>query len=669
MSADKKRVSLATDIARVLGRKKLPAEFSGTGSLSSRCLLMTGVALAVMQSQPARAVSLGDLRVQSGLGQPLVASTTARLGPGEMIAANCVSTPAAKGDGLKSPKGLKVSAQSGTTPGNYPIQIRSTQPLYEPMYEIRLQVDCPGGIALSKSYVVMLNLPMAAPVEQTATQSGRPAADRNSANDRQQGRNTPAPARNSSRLAPSRAGIAAGERYRVRNGDTLSVIAERVEGRPVGSTWRVADMLFAANPRAFIRGNRDMIKLGAVLEIPSLEELNGTAAPTVVAQDSDAPLASALSANDSAGISGSKQVNVTLGRPEEDGVADVSNAELLREIREANLAQEATAPAATDSPFADETDTASAVTDGAADTNAVAANESAETMPTAAPEPQPAGLSSWVAALAGIFMGILLALAMLGRNILGPLLDGRARRKAAQAAVPAAVAAQPEATEFKPVRPAYGGGGIDVEIGSNDQPDTTVDVDLTATQGDAPRVSLHAGDDTESESASFDSLLEGLDEAENDSDKTARFEAPRLNTPLGATAEHAGESMDNTGTMRSLFDETAEIPASTDETVDMDNGAATVEMPDGFDSATAELPAVALDMESDMDADDAADIDITDLESLSRRLQDTQDDKLSATLTQALGLLEQDYEDEMTASQILEQQEVDKAFSQHKAKD
>jgi hypothetical protein len=83
-------------------------------------------------------------------------------------------------------------------------------------------------------------------------------------------------------------------------------------------------------------------------------------------------------------------------------------------------------------------------------------------------------------------------------------------------------------------------------------------------------------------------------------------------------------------------------------------------MADDSASATAEMPAPD---------SSHADIDITDLESLSRRLQDTQDDKLSATLTQALGLLEQDYEEQMTASQILDQREVDEAFSQHKRKD
>lgn len=37
-----------------------------------RSSLAAGIALAIMQMQPAKAVSLGELRVQSGLGQPFV---------------------------------------------------------------------------------------------------------------------------------------------------------------------------------------------------------------------------------------------------------------------------------------------------------------------------------------------------------------------------------------------------------------------------------------------------------------------------------------------------------------------------------------------------------------------------------------------------------------------
>ena len=559
-------------------------------------------------------------------------------------------------------------AQKGATPGNYAVQIRTTQPLYEPMYEIRLQIDCPGGVALSKSYVVMLNLPMSTPLDlmdkdlmdkelmdkelmdkeltdnlsATANTSATPRDTRSTAaipsNPVQRSNNAPNSRSDNRRLSPSRGSIPAGQPYRVRNGDTLSVIAERVAGRPVGSTWRVAEMLFANNPDAFIRGNRDMLKLGALINIPSAAVLAGEE----VAQPAPAVAAPTVLEAAESTVNRGELLNVELGRPEE---------EFLREIREANNLVDATAintadetinnPSADLSPFADE----------AASSGDAAIAEPAVTPQTDSPAvngvnttEQPEGMNPFMAILAGVLMGALLALGMLGKNILGTLLEGRARRKAALEAKHAApltasqpaAKAEPTATEDAaelpasvaaiPAAPTYGGGGIDVEIGAapehadvDGDVNGEVDVDVFADPEDnssdaamatanAPRVSLRP--ETESaEATHFEDLLDGLD---------------------------------GTGTMRTLFDEE------------------TMEMADESESATAELPAV--------DASHV-DIDITDLESLSRRLQETQDDKLSATLTQALGLLEQDYEEEMTASQILDRSEVDAAFSQHKAKD
>ncbi len=610
-----------------------------------RSSLAAGIALAIMQMQPAKALSLGELRVQSGLGQPFVGTTTARIGPGETIASACITAPANGSGGLDSPAGLEVIAQKGATPGNYAVQIRTTQPLYEPMYEIRLQIDCPGGVALSKSYVVMLNLPMSTPLELTEDLSapvntsatsrdtrGNAAARSNPV---QPGNSAPNRRTDNRRLSPSRGSIPAGQPYRVRNGDTLSVIAERVAGRPVGSTWRVAEMLFANNPDAFIRGDRDMLKLGALINIPTAPVLAGEE----LAQPAPAVAAPEVAGAAESTVGRGELVNVELGRPEED---------LLREIRESNNLVAATASNTADetinsqsadlSPFADEA--ASSGDAAIAEPAAAAPQTDSPAVNAVNTTEQPEGMSPFMAVLAGVLMGALLALVMLGKNILGPLLEGRARRKAAleakhvaplTASKPAAKAAEavtedaaelPASVAAIPAAPTYGGGGIDVEIGAapdHGTVDGEVDVDLFAEPEDnssdaamatanAPRVSLRP--ETESADAThFEDLLDGLD---------------------------------GTGTMRTLFDEE------------------TMEMADESESATAELPAV--------DASHA-DIDITDLESLSRRLQETQDDKLSATLTQALGLLEQDYEEEMTASQILDQREADAAFSQHKAKD
>jgi hypothetical protein len=77
--------------------------------------------------------------------------------------------------------------------------------------------------------------------------------------------------RNYARQPGSGASINPGERYTVVRGDTLFGIAARLNERPAGATWAAARMLFDTNPNAFIAGDRDQLKLGAVLNIPGSE--------------------------------------------------------------------------------------------------------------------------------------------------------------------------------------------------------------------------------------------------------------------------------------------------------------------------------------------------------------------------------------------------------------
>jgi len=591
---------------------------------------MTGVAVAIMQTQSAGAVSLGELKVQSGLGQPFVATTTARLGPGETLYSNCISAPTG-GKELSSPAGLQVTTPNASTPGSYPVQVRSTQPLYEPMYEIRLQINCRGGVALSKDYVVMLNLPMTAPVE---TESLVEATSAGSATTSTASNSTTTPSRTSKRtsggagsrkLAPNRDSIAAGEAYRVRSGDTLSTISQRLDGRPAGAIWRVAEMLYSANPNAFIRGDRNMIKLGWVLDVPTVAEMVANE-PSTDEQNSTP----ALQANSSPVVSGDAQLNTTLGRPEKE-TAD--NAELLTKIREANLAENAkqnelladqspvTDDAATKtaefsaaeaSPFADESAQAVRETTAAVDPAADSSEATAPTSvaDTAATETE-TSMNPLLAVFAGVAMGILLALLILGRKIISPLLEGRARRKLAHTRAPAHSAEREPAVpamkvSSKPATPAYGGGGIDVEFSE-------------AAPEQAP-----------------------LESAPLKTAPVAPEESPRVNLH-----EDEGTDLEGTGTLRHLFEENASLQAAQENT-DATAGA-----------NTDELPA--------LDTNEFVDVESSDLDTLNQRLQDSgSDDKMSATLTEALGLLEKDYEDELSASQILKQQDVEQGLAVHK---
>ncbi|MFM7706364.1 MAG: FimV/HubP family polar landmark protein, partial [Rubrivivax sp.] len=92
---------------------------------------------------------------------------------------------------------------------------------------------------------------------------------------------TPVPA-----AAAGARGSAAGP-LRVKPGDTLGGIAQRV--RPEGvSLDQMLVALFRANPQAFIGGNLNLVKAGAVLEVPSAEQVAavppGEARALIVAQ-------------------------------------------------------------------------------------------------------------------------------------------------------------------------------------------------------------------------------------------------------------------------------------------------------------------------------------------------------------------------------------------------
>ena len=61
--------------------------------------------------------------------------------------------------------------------------------------------------------------------------------------------------------------IANADRYRVQPGDSLSEIAQRIENRPIG-LWDAVNAIFAANPDAFLNDDPNRLKAGSWLIIP-----------------------------------------------------------------------------------------------------------------------------------------------------------------------------------------------------------------------------------------------------------------------------------------------------------------------------------------------------------------------------------------------------------------
>ena len=257
-------------------------------SLAVNALALTGAAMSWLD--PAHAVTLGEITVESALGQPLAARIPIDLGPGEVMGASCVSSPAAgKTDLAHLPQPL-LSVPETAMPGTYLLRVTTAQPLYEPMYELQVQVRCTGTALLVRQYVLMLDLPgaasvLAAPAATTPATSvpamAAPVPETHAAT-------APLAARPPHPRHPVTLGapIATGSSYRVAAGDTLSTIAARVSNRGGKGLWQMADLIFAANPDAFIGGNQDLIKLGSEISIPTLAAPAAVSAPSASAAPS-----------------------------------------------------------------------------------------------------------------------------------------------------------------------------------------------------------------------------------------------------------------------------------------------------------------------------------------------------------------------------------------------
>ena len=255
---------------------KAPGNFGRkTGKAALPALVAAGGGLAVGS---AAALELGDLRVQSALGQPLRASIAFALSPNEMIDERCVAVRPGGRD-LPGLQGAQVRISDGV------ISITGGSPVMEPMLSANVVIDCPYSAHVSRSYLMFINpearsVPVAQPSQPTAVAASVPAA-----------RTAPAP-----RPAPVTTPVAESSRYRVQPGDSLSGIVQRLDARNVASGDAMAAIL-AANPGAFIDGNPDRLKAGSLLAIPSFaggvvmarEAVEMPAEPAEVAEPVDVP--------------------------------------------------------------------------------------------------------------------------------------------------------------------------------------------------------------------------------------------------------------------------------------------------------------------------------------------------------------------------------------------
>ena len=274
------------------------------------------VALGV-SSTDASAFALGQLKVQSALGEPLRAEidvTEMAAAEADSLKINVASADAFKNAGV--PYNAALSDVKATLQrragGQYVVRLTGTRPLNDPFIDLLLEANGSSG-RMVRDYTVLLDPPVtrqaapSAPISPSTPQTGTAPAERSGQAPARTRRErapvapvtappaaapAPAPA-TSAAPAPSAAAPirpTSGEQVTVQRGDTAGKIAGAYKSADVSLDQMLVALLLS-NPDAFIGGNVNRIKAGAVLDLPSAAEasaiLPAEAKRTITAQSRD----------------------------------------------------------------------------------------------------------------------------------------------------------------------------------------------------------------------------------------------------------------------------------------------------------------------------------------------------------------------------------------------
>ena len=251
-------------------------------------------ALAAMPS--AYAVGLGEVTVNSSLNEPLEANIQIINSVGlqdNQLLVSLASAEAFERAGVSRDFFLsRLQFSIGRDSANQlNIKVTTDQPVVEPYLDFLVQLQWPEGRVM-RSYTLLLDLPIYRE-DQSAAMEVTPPSTSNSAsnsasNSRIQSRDqsraqaTAATAGSVDRAAYNRAELS-GDQHQVIVGDTLWNVAERL--RPRGtSVLQTMDSLYQQNANAFSGGDANRLMKGAVLRLPSLDEIREEAGDKVASQ-------------------------------------------------------------------------------------------------------------------------------------------------------------------------------------------------------------------------------------------------------------------------------------------------------------------------------------------------------------------------------------------------
>ena len=254
---------------------------------------LTGMALLLL-SGAAMALGLGEIRVKSLPGQPLLAEIpiiSSEPGELEQLQVRLASPVTFERVGLARPEGLinNLSFAVGLSDdGRAIVRVTSQEPVQVAALNFLIEVDwgqgrlvreysalvdTPGALAAASQPLIEAPLPppsntiVREPETAVASEPAAPAVETPAPI-----ATTPAPVAAAPAAAAPRSAVptAANSQVEVQRGQTLSQIArDLAQGYSLDQTMLA---LLRANPEAFINGNINRLKQGAVLRVPQSEE-------------------------------------------------------------------------------------------------------------------------------------------------------------------------------------------------------------------------------------------------------------------------------------------------------------------------------------------------------------------------------------------------------------
>ncbi|MGH8173582.1 MAG: FimV/HubP family polar landmark protein [Rhodanobacteraceae bacterium] len=257
-------------------------------------LLPLAIALALSGTH-AFALGLGTIQVKSKLNQPLDAEIPILQGTAGEAEGLLVQMAAAEDFDRVGLNRARVSVPLEFTiikgsHGDAVIKVTSKEIIREPFLDFLVEANWPKG-RLLREYTVLLDPPVMAPATGSTVTTVAKTPERAAPQPLPESKPKPAPTPKSAPVAvapapapsrpaeaPSRPAAApkrevSGNEYTVEQGDTLSGIARNVRPDEAANINQLMLALLKQNPNAFFKDNINALKRGAILRIPSAEEV------------------------------------------------------------------------------------------------------------------------------------------------------------------------------------------------------------------------------------------------------------------------------------------------------------------------------------------------------------------------------------------------------------